>query len=246
MARYLTIVLLIVICAGVSARSGAQTGTADRIVAGPFTDLQARGGLPDGWQHKDIKNKTSYTVMSDAAGPYLRAESRNAASGLFRATQVDPKQYPIFTWQWKVAGLPAAANEKVKSKDDCAARVFVIFSDALPGASVYSRFKHKLATTFSSIVPPGVAICYVWANKLGRDESLQSPYTDWIQVVAVESGSDKVGQWVSAERNVVADFQRLFGGTPTQIVGVAVMTDTDQTGASITSYYRELVFKTQK
>src|SRR5687767_4373441 len=127
MARYLSIALLILICSAHSGYSIAQTTPASSIVAGPFTDKQSRGGLPDGWQHKDIKNKTSYTVMSDAAGQLLRADSRNAASGLFRATQIDPQQYPIFSWQWKVAGLPANANERVKSKDDCAARVFVIF-----------------------------------------------------------------------------------------------------------------------
>ena len=138
--------------------------------------------------------------------------------------------------------MPSSANEKEKGKDDCAARVFVVFKDQLPRASAYSRLKHKLGTTFSSFVPPGVAICYVWSNKLAKEESLESPFTDWVRIVAVESGTEKKDQWVSEQRNVFEDFKRLFGAEPEKIVGVAVMTDTDQTGESITSFYREISF----
>jgi hypothetical protein len=33
-------------------------------------------------------------------------------------------------------------------------------------------------------------------------------------MIAVESGSDRVGQWVSEQRDVRADYQYLFGEEP--------------------------------
>jgi hypothetical protein len=220
-----------------------QSDNVARIVAGSFSAGQNPGDPPSGWQLKDIKGKTSYSVINDGGVTVLRAESKGSASGLFKDVVIDPKRYPLVEWGWKVERLPATANEREKNKDDCAARVYVIFKDPLPGASAFSKLKHKLATTFSSIVPPGVTICYVWSNRLTRDQSIESPYTEWVRIVAVESGPGKVGEWVSEQRNVVEDFKRLFGKEPEQIVGVAVMTDMDQTGESVTAFYREIAFK---
>jgi hypothetical protein len=215
----------------------------DEIVAGPFSAGRTAGGPPLGWQLKDIKGKTRYTVIDEEGTTVLRAESNGSASGLFRDADVDPKKYPLMEWKWKVARVPSSANEREKNKDDCAARVFVLFKDQLPGAGVYSRLKHKLEATFSSIVPPGVAICYAWGSKLGKDQVIESPYTEWVRIFAVESGPEKAGQWVSEQRNVFEDFKRIFGKEPEKVVGVGIMTDMDQTGESMTAFYRNIVFK---
>lgn len=45
------------------------------------------------------------------------------------------------------------------------------------------------------------------------------------------------------ERDLYADYQRLFGGEPPRIVGVAVITDTDNTGESAVAYYGDIVLR---
>jgi hypothetical protein len=48
---------------------------------------------------------------------------------------------------------------------------------------------------------------------------------------------------VSEERNVYEDYKKAFGEEPSMISGVAIMTDTDNTGESATAYYGDIVFK---
>jgi hypothetical protein len=52
--------------------------------------------LPSGWKplvFKNIPATTRYSVVQDGNTYVLRAESRAAASGLYRAVNLDPKVY---------------------------------------------------------------------------------------------------------------------------------------------------------
>jgi hypothetical protein len=65
-------------------------------------------------------------------------------------------------------------------------------------------------------------------------------------MIVVESGDAKVRQWISEERNVYEDYKKAFGKVPPMISGVAIMTDSDNTGESATAYYGDIVFKRVK
>ncbi len=69
-----------------------------------------------------------------------------------------------------------------------------------------------------------------------------NPYTDRVQMIVVESGEAKVGQWVTESRNLYEDYQKAFGDDPPMISGVAVMTDTDNTGESAVAYFGDITF----
>jgi hypothetical protein len=56
----------------------------------------------------------------------------------------------------------------------------------------------------------------------------------------VESGDANVGKWREYERNLYEDYKRAFGEEPPMISGIAIMTDTDNTGESATAYYGEI------
>jgi len=62
-------------------------------------------------------------------------------------------------------------------------------------------------------------------------------------MIVVESGSTKLNTWLTEERNVYEDYQRAFGEEPPMISGVAIMTDTDNTGEAAEAYYGDIVFK---
>lgn len=210
------------------------------LVAGTFLSISG-DGTPVGWRRTDIKGRSEFAVIEDEQMRVLRVLSSGAASGLFREVMADPKEFPIVRWSWKVSAVVTTANELQKQRDDAAARVFALFKDPLPGASAFSRFKHKLAAA-TGAVSPGVALCYIWSNQLDRDEAARSAYSEWVGVIAAEQGPTKAGKWITVERNLVEDFRRLFGTDPKQIVGIALMTDTDNTGESITAFYSDIVF----
>ena len=62
-------------------------------------------------------------------------------------------------------------------------------------------------------------------------------------MIVVESGPEKVNQWVNEERNVLEDYRKAFGEDPPLVSGVALMTDTDNTGESATAYYGDISFR---
>lgn len=49
-------------------------------------------------------------------------------------------------------------------------------------------------------------------------------------MIAVNSGEEELGQWVTIERDIVADYREAFGDNPPPLVGVAIMSDADNTG----------------
>jgi hypothetical protein len=61
-------------------------------------------------------------------------------------------------------------------------------------------------------------------------------------VIVAESGPRQLGQWVTIRRNVVEDFRRAFGEDPPRVSGVAIATDTDNTGESAVAWYGDIRF----
>jgi hypothetical protein len=93
------------------------------------------------------------------------------------------------------------------------------------------------------ISTPLDAINYIWESKAPVGTMVPNPYTDRVMMFVVESGSAKLNLWVNEERNVYEDYKKAFGEEPPMISGVAIMTDTDNTGESATAYYGDILFK---
>jgi len=178
-------------------------------------------GLNPTWTVRVFKGETVYRIVSDDGNQVLQADSRAAASGLVKKVDLDPREFPILTWRWKVSGDIPQGDERTKGGDDYAARVYVIFSH---------WFFLKTRT-----------LNYIWANRLPQGELLANAYTGNAMMIAVQSGSEKAGQWLTERRNIVADYRRAFGEDPPRIGAIAVMTDTDNTGAAVMAWYDDLV-----
>lgn len=178
-----------------------------------------------GWEPQRFKGTTAYSLVRDNGVLVVKATSNDSASGLVRRLQFDPNKFRFLRWSWKVDHVVAAGDEKSKDGDDCAARVYVIFSG------------HFFWQTR--------AINYIWANRLRQGETIANAYTGSAMMVAVESGEAKAGQWLHEERDILADYRQLFGEEPRQGAAIAIMTDTDNTGGSATAWYGELSLATR-
>jgi hypothetical protein len=60
--------------------------------------------------------------------------------------------------------------------------------------------------------------------------------------MALQSGAQNTGRWVSEKRNIRADFQQLFGEEIDSIDAVALMTDTDNSRQSASAWYGDIYF----
>ncbi len=65
-------------------------------------------------------------------------------------------------------------------------------------------------------------------------------------MIVVESGPARLRQWIGYERDIVADYRRAFGEDPPPISGVALMTDSDNTGESVVAYYGDIALRSQR
>ena len=91
--------------------------------------------------------------------------------------------------------------------------------------------------------PPAAVVNYVWDNRLAPGTVLPNAYTDRARMMVLRSGTAEVGRWVAESRDVVDDYRRLFGGDPPRIAGVAIMTDTDNTGERAVAWYDALALR---
>jgi hypothetical protein len=173
------------------------------------------------WERLEFDGVTEYRLVIDQANRVLRADSRDSASGLVKRLEFDPNQYPRLRWRWKIAQTLAQGDARSKSGDDYAARIYVIFPHWLK--------------------PLTRTINYIWANRLPQGSAVPSAYYQRSMMLAVESGDQDAGSWRTEERNLVDDYRRLFGEDPPRVGGIAIMTDTDNTGASARAWYDDIV-----
>ncbi len=193
----------------------AAVAAAGDLVVGNFS-----GATLSGWTPKTFKGKTAYSFVEDGGRWVLMAQSHGAASALIKKITLDPKEYPVLRWSWKIGATIPKGDGRTKAGDDYAARVYVVFP-----RTFFWRTR---------------SIEYVWGNRVAKGTFLPSPFSGKFVMVAVESGNENAGKWVDEERNVYEDYKKAFGEDPPKIGAVALMTDTDQTGQDAVAYYGDI------
>jgi len=216
------------------------------LVIDRFSSDPGPGGVPAGWKvlkFPGINRHTRYSVTGDGDNKFVKAVSDRSASAIYKEVDLDPKNYPLLSWRWKIEDVLEKGDGRTKGGDDYAARVYVTFHPAPDGDNLFERMRRKLAQRLFGVTPPDRALNYIWANRLKKGVAIPNAYTDRAVMVAVESGRDEAGRWVEEEVNIYRDYRRLFKGEPPRLSGVAIMTDSDNTGEAATAYYDDIVFK---
>jgi hypothetical protein len=176
-------------------------------------------------------------VVREGGGHVLRAESDRSASGLYRPLDLDPRVYRMLAWRWRVDNVLVKADARRKDGDDYPARIYVAFRYDPDTAALWERTRYGAIKLLYGRYPPRHVINYIWDNRLPAGTALDNAYTDRAKMIVVESGPARVGQWIAEERDLYADYRRLFGAEPPPIAGIAVMSDTDDTGERAVAYY---------
>ena len=217
-----------------------------QIQAGMFSTARAGESLPDGWQplsFSRIERHTDYSLVEDAGTVVVKAVSDRSASGLTRAISIDSAVYPVIQWRWKVNNVLHKGDVSSKAGDDYPARIYISFAFDPGRASYLERLEHEAARLIKGQDVPYRAISYIWGSNSPAGTMIANSYTDRAMMFVVQSGSVKLGQWVTEEHNVYEDYKKAFGEEPTMISGVAIMTDTDNTRESAIAWYGDIVFR---
>ena len=216
------------------------------IEVGKFSAATVGETLPPGWKpltFKKIERHTIYTLVKDSDTVVIKAVADASASGLTREIKTNPKEYPIVQWRWKVTNILKKGDVHKKEGDDYPARIYITFEYDASKLSFLEKVKYEAIRLLYGEYPPLAAINYIWESKAPVGTMVPNPFTDRVMMFVVESGPSKLNEWVNEERNISEDYKKAFGQEPPMISGIAIMTDTDNTGESATAYYGDILFK---
>ncbi len=193
--------------------------------AEPLTLGRFSSGDTEGWGVRAFEGETRYRIVERGGRRVLEADSDASASSFYLKREIDLAASPVLEWRWRiertVSAAGAEADEQSKDGDDFAARVYAV----APGGGLFGW---------------PIAISYVWAGRSEVGDAWPNPYTSRVMMLAVDSGDREAGTWRTHRRNVRADFQRLFGRRVDRLEGIAVMTDTDNTGSKVRAWYGDI------
>lgn len=203
----------------------------------------AAGGLPEGWEPMIIlrnKKQTHYQLVSKEEQTVLHARAESASSGLMHKIVIDPVSQPWLHWRWKVANLVRTADNSQRGTEDSPVRIILGFDgdkDTLPFADQILFETAKVVTGYDF---PYATLMYIWENNAPVGTVIRSPHSSRIRMMVAERGTDGIGAWREFTRNIVEDFEKAYGEKPGTLIGVGVLTDTDNTGETVEAWYGDI------
>ena len=236
--------LIIIILLGFLPTGYSQPGSVFEV--GMFSRESPGERLPTSWKpltFKKIERHTTYALVRDGDTVVVKAVADASASGLVREIRIDPNEYPVVRWRWKVANILKKADVHKKEGDDYPARIYITFEYDPSKLGFFEKAKYNAVRLLYGEYPPLAAINYIWESHAPVGTIVPNPYTSQAMMIVVESGDKKIDQWLCEERNILEDYKKAFGESPPMISGVAIMTDTDNTGELATAYYGDIFFK---
>lgn len=221
-----------------SAGAAAQDGSVacqPRVLA--FDDKAA------GWSAiplSKLKRDTAYAVGKEGGRAVLQAVADRSASLYVARLQPAQRTPMTIDWEWMTDALVPGADNRDKNAEDAALRVLVAFDGNVAGLPEAERKRFSRAKNLARREIPYAVLMYIWSDHVPVGMVIPSAYTSQVKMIVVASGSSGLGQWQAVKRNVADDYKKAFGAEPGPVLGVAVMTDTDNTGTRATGNYADI------
>jgi hypothetical protein len=197
------------------------------------------GALPAQWAHQVFPGKRATSFQ------YVRLDGRDAIAVLAQASasmlrqplRLEPAQLGQVHFSWKVPALMDEADLALRSKADAVVRVVLMFEGDRSRFSAADASLSELSRAVMGEELPYATLMYVWSSQRPPGTVIPSTRTSRIRKLVVESGSDRLGRWMDYQRDVRADYLHAFGEPPGALVGVGIMTDSDNTKSHAQAWY---------
>ena len=183
-------------------------------------------GIPDAWKGQTWGSpKYEFRIVTQSGRKGLHLKSNNDSSTISKEIKVDVKNHPILTWSWQAVILPKGGDARKSATDDQAAQLYVTFP----------RFPQQVRSR---------VISYIWDTTAPAGAVFKSEKTGLVTYVVVRSGPADLGKWLTESRNVLEDYQKIYGEAPGEEVGaVSISIDSNDTRSTAESYFGELLFR---
>ena len=171
-------------------------------------------------------NNTKYSVGNENDMNFLKAHADNAASGLGKEVKINLNKTPFLNITWKVEQDLSGIKENTKKGHDFACRVFAV--------------KKTGATPLSNR-----AVNYVFSSNNEEGLNWPSPYTKKSIDNVLSTTKQHLNEWVTVKSNVKNDFKKFHDLDLSELNGIAIMTDTDNSKKTAICYYQNIYFSSK-
>jgi hypothetical protein len=203
--------------------------------------------VPATWQPEDQLKWESVKIPGKLATEYslvrlnnrnkLKANAQASASMLRQDLHIEPERLNALSFSWQIQELIADADMSQRETEDSPVRLVLAFDGDRSQFSAKNAMLSELSHAVSGKPMPYATLMYVWCNKRPVNSVIHNPRTDRIRKIVIESGPQRVNQLISYQRNIKADFEKAFGEAPGALIGIAIMTDTDNTRSHAQAWY---------
>jgi Protein of unknown function (DUF3047) len=220
---------------------------------------------PSPWQVQGLPAQkmpmTRFALVDLDGRRALRVDAERSYGNLVHPLEPAATAPFRLAWSWRV-DRPVAADLRSKAGDDTALKVCVFFDLALEKIPFGERQLLRLVRARTQEHLPGATLCYVWDSDLAAGTVLPNAYTRRMRYLVLQGGAGAAGSatsasgasgaggtiptatWRNEQRDVHADFLRVFGDESAQVppvIGIAIGADTDNTGGRSTAFIADLV-----
>jgi hypothetical protein len=154
-----------------------------------------------------------------------------------------PAAQQVLSWEWKAMNLIDDADNQESSKDDAPLRIVVAFDGDKTKLPLKDQMVFEMAKIISGHDMPYASLMYVWSSKNPVGTVIPSPRTSRIKMIVVNSGSDYLGQWQKHQRDLSKDYQKAFNEMPGKVIGLGLLTDSDNTKTKVNAIYGDIELK---
>lgn len=191
------------------------------------------------WKHLRFPGKrpNDYRFERLDGREALRVQATSSTSMLRKDVRIAPEQLHNLQFSWKVPALIPTADMTVGERSDSPVRLVLAFDGDRSKFSARDAMLSELANALTGEPMPYATLMYVWDNHQAVGTVLHNKRTGRIRKLVLESGPAHVGQWRDYLRDVRADFRAAFGEEPGALLGIGIMTDTDNTRSRAQAWY---------
>lgn len=177
---------------------------------------------------------TTYALVELDGRKVLRVEAAKSYGNLVHdLPALLPEAGLRLRWRWRLEEPLRGADLGRREGDDSPLKLCALFDMPLARLGLIERNLLRLARAASGEKLPSATLCYVWDGALAPGTLLPNAYSARVRFIVLDSGEQRLGQWVAHSRDLGADFRRAFGEESDAVPplqAVLVGADADNTG----------------
>ena len=235
-------------CSGIIFAADNAISTEPVAHLSPFS-RSGPGEPPSPWRVVGLPNNpskplTQFDIAVVGGQSVLRIQTDHSYANLVH------KLSPAFSgasahlhWRWRLDQPLLRADLTHRLGDDSAVKVCAAFDLPIEKLGFVERNFLKAARAASHEHLPAATLCYVWDHRLPAGTVLHNAYTHRIRFIVLDSGEQRLGQWVTHTQDLAADFHRAFGEESAEmppLLAILVGADSDNTADRSLAYVADI------